>query len=350
MRPTCTSQGMTSREGESPFHNPRSPREPRGRSPAATPRCRRPLLGAPPQWSPVGPWRDYGGTGWVGAGGPGARTVPCYKNDDCNDKDGYLGPCIAGDGGETFAELTDLLDAGSPFRHLPGLVYQENGGVVFNGARATSEFSKPPRFEDLDMDKYRQAGFGIGVLTKLGDFSYPTASSAEDPEISNWRVVRPIQKVVHEVKDMEERFGLRKVFFIDSGFNVPLDHAKSLCQALMDADLKLHWNTCLAPFSCDTELVGMMKQAGCALVLMGGLRGDSHDGETLGERLESVVEVCRMCEEGDLHYTIAQSFGEPEETRETVEDKLAFLRMMIQLNFCRPRISASLTGTVTSRQ
>ena len=134
-----------------------------------------------------------------------------------------------------------------------------------------------------------------------------------------------------EVKEMERRFDLRKVFFIDNGFNVPIDHAKTLCHALIDADLSLHWNTCMAPFSCDAELVGLMKQAGCALVIMGNTRGDPHDGASLNDRLEPLLEVCRLCEEGGLHYTISQTFGEPGETRESVEEKLAFLRQLVAL-------------------
>ena len=254
-------------------------------------------------------------------GGPAFSVLP-------TDVYAYVEPDlgIAGDAGETFAELAGLLDTGEPYHHLPGLVFREGGEVVFNGVRSTSGFTKPPRLEDLEMTKYRQAGFGIGVLTKLGDFAYPTGETPPESDQAAWRVIRPIEEVVHEVKDYEERFGLRKVFFIDNAFNVPLDHAKSLCHALIEADLKLHWNTCLAPFSCDSEVVGLMKQAGCALVIMGGLKGDPHQGETLGERLEPMLEVCRLCEDGGLHYTIAQNFGEPGETRESVEDKLAFLR------------------------
>jgi hypothetical protein len=96
----------------------------------------------------------------------------------------------------------------------------------------------------------------------------------------------------------------------------------------MEADLKLHWNTCLAPYNCDAELVGLMKQAGCALVLMGGMRGDSHDGPVLGERLEPLLETARLCDEGGLHYTVSQIFGEPGETRETVEQKLDLLKSL----------------------
>ncbi len=234
---------------------------------------------------------------------------------------------IAGDAGESFAELANRLDLGEPsYRDLPGLVYREGDQILYNGMPSSSHFNKPPRLEELDMAKYRQAGFGIGVLTKLGGFYYPAAASDVQVEGGAWRVIRPIEDVVKEVREMEDRFGLRKIFFIDNCFNIPLAHAKALCHALIDADLKLHWNTALAPYGCDAELVRLMKQAGCALVLMGPRGRDSHDGLALDERLEPLFATCRLCEEGGLHYTLSLTFGEPGETRDTVERKLEWLR------------------------
>ena len=278
-------------------------------------------------------------------GGPAFSLLPreCFT---------YLEPDLglAGDAGETFAELAGRLEIGEPsYLDLPGLVHRVDGQISYNGMRCASEFSKPPRFDDLDMVRYQQAGFGIGILTKLGDFSYPTSPNAEPSEKSAWRVIRPVDEVVREVKEMEQRYGMRKAFFIDNGFNVPLSHAKELCQALSEADLKLRWNTCLAPFSCDSELVGMMKHAGCALVIMGNMQGDGHDGTSLGERLDPLVETCRLCEEGGLHYTISQRFGEPGENRQTVDEKLGFLHK-INPSMANLRIGVSIMpGTREAR-
>ena len=256
-------------------------------------------------------------------GGPAFSILPreCFA---------YVEPDVGvvGDGGETFALLAERLEASQSYRDLPGLVYRENGQIAFNGEPSSSNFAKPPRLEDLDLARYGRAGFGIGILTKLGDFYYPTSGSKQAEKDAAWRVIRPVEEVVKEVKDLEQRLGLRKVFFIDNGFNIPLDHAKALCHALIEADLKLHWNTCLAPHNCDAELVELMKQAGCALVLMTGRGGDSHEGTALGQHLDQLRQVCQLCEDGDLHYTISQGFGEPGETRETVEEKLAFLRTL----------------------
>jgi B12 binding domain len=257
-------------------------------------------------------------------GGPAFNILPkeCFA---------YVAPDLGlvGDGGETFAELADRLAGGEPsYIDLPGIVYRQGGEIIANNTASSSQFSRPPRLEDLDMAKYRQAGFGIGVLTKLGGFSYPSARSGGQAEDSAWRVIRPIPEVVREVKDLEARFDLQKVFFIDNSFNIPLAHAKALCQALIDAHLKSHWNTVLAPNGCDAELIERMKQAGCALVLLVGTGGEGRTGAALEESLQPLLETCRLCEAKDLHYTITQTFGGPGETRQTVERKVAFLQSL----------------------
>ena len=254
-------------------------------------------------------------------GGPAFSLLPkeCFR---------FLEPDlgIAGDGGENFAQLVDCLESGEPYLNLPGLVYREGANEVVCRTLAYSTFSSPPRLEELDMVRYERAGFGIGIVTKLDDnFSDAMDMGAEGHA---WRVIRPIEDVVREVKEMKERFGLRKVFFIDSGFNVPLAHAKALCQSLIEADLNLHWNSYLAPVprALDPEVVGLMKRAGCALVIMKGIQADGVGELDLETSLEPLRQACYLCQEAGLHYTISQSFGEPGETRETVGSKLSFLR------------------------
>ena len=255
-------------------------------------------------------------------GGPAFSIMPkeCFE---------YLGCDIglAGDAGETFASLAESLEIGEPsYFDLPGLVYRKDGQTHSNEGYCTSEFAKPPRLEDLDMDRYNKAGFGIGILTKLGGFYYPTNASEAQINESGWRVIRPIDEVVAEVTSMKQRFNMKKVFFVDNGFNLPLDHAKSLCSAIIESDVNIRWNTCLAPFDCDIELISLMKDAGCGLVMMVNRSGNPGDMGSMVEENEALAQVCRMCDDGGLHYNLGKQFGEPGETRESVENKLNFLR------------------------
>ena len=177
---------------------------------------------------------------------------------------------------------------------------------------------KPPRLEELDLGRYAEAGFGIGVITKW----FGTQTSG-DPDRQN---LRPIQDVLDEVKDLRLRLGLGKFFFIANGFNLPVDHAKAFCSALIESNLKIEWNTGLVAKGCDSELIGLMKESGCGLAIIGDLVVDAYDPQDLAARLDQMLQVCRLCEEGDLAYAVGQTFGAPGETRDTVEQKLEFLR------------------------
>ena len=242
-------------------------------------------------------------------GGPAFSILPA----ECFD---LIGPDlgITGGGGDSFSNLADRLEREESYKDLPGLVYREDGKTTVTEQQPTSGVMKPPRLEDLDLDRYAEAGFGIGVITKW----FGNQSARQN--------LRPIEEVIAEVKDLGQRLGLSKFFFIANGFNIPPDNAKSFCQALIDSDLKIEWNTGLVPEGCDRELIDLMKKSGCGLVIIGDLVVDALDPEDLSVRLDQMQQVCRLCEEGDLPYTVGQTFGAPGETRDTVERKLAFLR------------------------
>ena len=258
----------------------------------------------------------------VVCGGPAFSILPheCLR---------FLGADLgmAGDAAETFAQLADRMDGGEPYHDLPGLVYREGEEIVVQTHGPPSTTPRTPRLEELDMARYQQAGFGVGILTKRDDFYSPMAADGAELEAAAWRAVRPIGEVIDEVQGMKHRFGLGKVFFIDTGFNIPLPHAKSLCRSLIEAELGVRWNTFIAPVpqAYDEESVRLMKEAGCSLALMGGSGGDGDPMLDLDGRLGPLQEACRLCEEGDLEYAVSQCFGEPGETAETVERKLTFL-------------------------
>lgn len=253
-------------------------------------------------------------------GGPGFSLLP----EACFD---YLEPDlgVAGDGGESFAQLADAMESGETYLNMPGLVYRDGSGSIIRQGLAYSEFSKPPRLDQLDMARYEKAGFGIGVVTKLGN-EFSNSIIAEN-DTRSWRVLRPIEEVIDDIRDLRDRFSLRKIFFIDSGFNVPLPYAKALCRSIMDADLKVHWNSYLAPVpeSCDDEVLELMREAGSGLVIVTNKTKEDTERISLESRLAPLREVCQRCDKAGINYTVSQSFGEPGETRETVEGKLAFL-------------------------
>ena len=254
-------------------------------------------------------------------GGPAFSIMPA----ECLD---YVGADlgIAGDAAEAFATLVERLEAGADYRDIPGIVYRDDtndGEIVVSEGRFTSSFHRAPRLDLLDMGAYNGSGFGVGVVTKLAQAYYPTPGA--DFSGGDWRIREP-SEVVDEIRALDNDFGINKVFFIDSGFNIPAEHAKATCRAIIDAGLRVRWNSYVRPSDdADAELMGLMKESGCSLALMAeGGRG----GEGLDDRLAGLERMSGLCREVDLPFTMNMTFGEPGDSESSVEQKLDFLKRM----------------------
>lgn len=259
-------------------------------------------------------------------GGPAFSILPA----ECLD---YVGADIgiAGDAAEAFATLIERLDARADYRDIPGIVYRADpapdadpnapADIIVSEGRFASAFHKPPRLDLLDMRAYNGSGFGVGVITKLAQAYYPTPGASFDG--SDWRI-RPPEEVVSEIRALNHDFGINKVFFIDSGFNIPAQSAKALCAAVIDADLRIRWNSYIRPaHDADAELIGLMKSSGCSLALMAE---SGRGGGSLADRLAAQERLADLCRRAALPFTMNITFGEPSETADSVEEKLAFLK------------------------
>lgn len=229
---------------------------------------------------------------------------------------------VVGDAGQAFSQLLDKLDTGSDYKAIPGLVHREGGKTVISEGSFSSNYQSKPRLDLLDMKKYDGSGFGVGVIAKLAQAYYPTEGKSSQSDSDQWRI-KDVAEVVSEVKDIQAEFGIRKFFFISSGFNVPMDHAKELCQAIIDASIGIRWNSGIHPVDFDGETADLMKRAGCSLAL---LNEGSATAEDLTSRLNQLRDTSATCKSVDLPHTMNIAFGLPGETEDTVNEKLDFLR------------------------
>ena len=202
----------------------------------------------------------------------------------------------------------------------------------------TSDFGRPPRLDLLDLSRYDRAGFGVGVVTKLARYYYPTADGRGGYGGEDWRV-RDVDEVIDEVSALYERSAIRKLFFIDSGFNIPLDHAKKLCAGLVASGLPLRWNSYLRAGDCDEELTLLMRRSGCSLALVAAREPEGADRNGLEEHLDGLRTIAGLCRDSQLPFALNVAFGTPGETELTVNAKLDFLREV------RPQFATLRVGT-----
>lgn len=264
-----------------------------------------------------------------------------YLNADA----GLIGHAI-----DTFGVLVDRLDSGESLGDVPGIVYRDNGEIKINSDNNVSELHNPPRLDLMDIARYNKAGFGVGVVTKLAPTYYEKDGDNSWSDEANWNI-RPVSQVMDEIGSLRKNHNINKVFFIDSGFNAPIDYAKNLCKTIIDEGAKVRWNTYVRTGDNDEELYDLMKRSGCSLALIAANGGhDDNNDMALSDHLDRVVKMAEMCKSADLPYLMNLGFGEPGETDESVDLKVDMLKKTAPAIAMLKVSNRVLPGTSLSKQ
>ena len=173
---------------------------------------------------------------------------------------------VQGDGERTMVEFAKRMQAGHVPSGLAGLIIRSNGALV--------EANPPEFIDDLDRlpvprpEKYLNLGLyrlyntPLQIQTKRGcalSCAYCTYNRIEGRA---YRLRSPAA-VADEIEAFVRSTGVRSVEIVDSTFNVPPGHAKAVVREIVSRRLHLRLSTMgLNPRYLDTELAGLMKQAG----------------------------------------------------------------------------------------
>jgi radical SAM superfamily enzyme YgiQ (UPF0313 family) len=214
---------------------------------------------------------------------------------------------------------------GEDVTSLPNIVYRRNGDIVRNPrVDVDLRYWPRPRRRIFDNAKYEQFGAIVGIETKRG--CSQRCIYCADPVAKGARVrLRPPEVVVQELQDLVDQ-GVGWLHLGDSEFNLPIGHAKDVCQAIIDAklDSKVRWYGYCSPAPFDEELVGLMQRAGCAGVNFGV---DSLCDEQL-YRLgrwyssEDIGGLLHLLHREGFNYMFDLLVGGPGETGQTLKDTI----------------------------
>jgi len=119
---------------------------------------------------------------------------------------------------------------------------------------------------------------------------------------------------------------LRHFNFVDNTFNLPPYYAKDLCRRMIEKRLDLDFWCIIYPKWIDRELVQLMAQAGCREVSLGFESGSDRILGSLNKRFRAVEvrTVAEMFAEAGIYRRGFLLLGGPGETKENVEESLAF--------------------------
>ena len=132
-----------------------------------------------------------------------------------------------------------------------------------------------------------------------------------------------------QVVDAVSRFveaGFNRFFFVDNTFNLPSSYAKELCDGLIKAGLNISWRCIVYPWKMDEELVKKMAEAGCKEVSLGFESGSERMIRLMNKQftLDDIRLASALLKQHNIHRMGFLLLGGPGETKESVEESLAF--------------------------
>lgn len=277
-------------------------------------------------------------------GGPHATAGPkqILKNKD-------IDFVVLGEGEDTMLRLCEIIRIQGDPSTIHGLAYRNQKGRV----KVTPRSGQFLDVDDLPMparhllptpkyfliDSYFQPmnkPFANMILSRGCDNNCLFCSVPEHQgDCCRYRSPR---KIIHEMKFLAQKYGIKEIYFEDDNLLRDLDFAQELCERIIGEELDLIWS-CPAGIVArgyNHRLLQLMKNSGCYSIT---INAESGSDRVLGEIINSPNDRDIMINLVDrlksLKIQVRANFrvGWPEETREEIKGTYKFLQSLDLADF-----------------
>ena len=249
---------------------------------------------------------------------------------------------IVGEGECAFPWVLERIADRQPLRSTSEMECDAIGpsvGVTARGRIRDLDALGQPLRRAFDVDRYYQRGGALNIQTKRGCYFECVFCSYPLIEGSKVRMRSP-RAVVDEIEQVREERQVRHWFFVDNIFNMPIRHAKEICQRIIERGLDIEWSAYLNPKFVDDELCGLMARSACKAIEFGTDSGAPSMIANLKKEFEvdDLRKASALCHRYGLKFCHSLIFGGPGETEATVAETID---LMDELN---PTAVIALTG------
>ncbi len=240
---------------------------------------------------------------------------------------------IVGEGEETFPALLERLAGRRDPAGMPGVILRRDGRIIPGPSPARPDFATLPLPDRdvVDVRPYRWSP--VAESTYLANLEarrgcHMRCIYCPNPLIEGREMrLRPLEAVADELASLERDYGLPAAMFVDALFNYPLDYTLELCDAIASRGTTIRWACSLNPSFYDPRLAPAMRRAGCMGVSLGNESGSEDTLAALRKDFSKAdaARMIRQIKDAGLRVVCFLLLGGPGETRETVQESVAFL-------------------------
>jgi len=234
---------------------------------------------------------------------------------------------IRGDGEEALVKLLK----GSPVSNIAGLSYKDTGAIRHvqpNGFVEDLDDLPFPAYHKIDMKLYKPTPGSykrlpaINLITSRGCPGKCTFCNSAHVQLRR----RSAENIFEDIAILVRKYGIKELSFYDDTFTVYPGTVMRLCELLMKNKIRITWS-CFARTDCvNTAMLKAMKAAGCHQIMYGIESANEKILESIRKNvnLEKTAKAVRMTKDAGISVRCTFMFGNPGETRETIDETIAY--------------------------
>lgn len=243
---------------------------------------------------------------------------------------------IIGEGERAFPELLAILEENGDPRKAPSAVFRQGPDIIVNPRRKFIENLDRLPFPAFDLLPNFPRGYRPPFLNYLRGPCASVTTSRGCPHGCTFcdRAVfgnryRHFSEgyIVELLAHLKKTYRIRHIVFADDQFTASKTRLLRLGEKILQQGLEFRWNCDARVDTVDSEMLRLMKKAGCWMVSYGIESGSQAilDRVQKGIRLDQAEETVRRTKEAGIRAKGLFMVGFPEETEESLQKTLDFI-------------------------
>lgn len=245
---------------------------------------------------------------------------------------------VVGEGERTMLELASAIERDALAKPVPGTALARDGRLIVSPPR--------PRIWDLDQLPFPLREQLPMNLYRRVVLSYPPSSKHRFASVSASRgclrncsfcnspgmwgreyVHRSVDSILGEIQELISAYNIDYLLFRDEDFTTCRQFVVGLCEEMISRNIRLSWNCIARIDEVDSELLCLMKQAGCFEIAFGLESGDDFTLGKIGKGYDTRTSVANLWKvhEAGIKTGCLFMIGFPWDNVETLEATREFI-------------------------
>ncbi|MGC9209351.1 MAG: B12-binding domain-containing radical SAM protein [Nitrososphaeria archaeon] len=255
-----------------------------------------------------------------------------------------------GEGEETLKEILEAQESGKDLSEVRGIAYRkDNGEIKMTPPRpyiANLDDIPFPARDLVDYERYRFNGvLEAPILTTRGCTFQCTYCSSSEMMGRRYRM-RSVQNVIDEIKEVQERYRVKDIEFIDDTFTLNMKRAIEVMKAIVTERLDVRLSLSSRVNTINEEVMSYLRKGGTENIYYGIESGSQRVLNLMrkGIKLEQAVDAVSLAKKYGVKVLGSYILGYPGETPEEMDQTIKF-SIKLNTDYAQYSILTPFPGT-----